>query len=208
MAYKASPTFKKVEKYLEGEVGKSWSSLLDGKPHAKLDTTYWTMWAIRDAIYKEFSPQNAADADRIYTQIYQEIKKYCDKNKKYCYKNNKSLLPNYPKSEYKNIISTSIEGLSKLILLDFNFSSKTESPSKHFDDFKYMFKSFNSNLAEPNINKNIKTGWIAYNFDFTISISNKIKKESYELKFNNNQIELIEKEINKNKINYKNFKKI
>ena len=70
-----------------------------------------------------------------------------------------------------------------------------------------MFKSFNSNLAEPNINKNIKTGWIAYNFDFTISISNKIKKESYELKFNNNQIELIEKEINKNKTNYKNFKR-
>ena len=207
LAYKASPTFKKVEKYLEGEVGKSWSSLLDGKPHAKLDTTYWTMWAIRDAIYKEFSPQNASDADRIYTQIYQEIKKYCEKNKKYCYKNNKSLLPNYPKSEYKNIISTSIEGLSKLILLDFNFSSKTESPSKHFDDFKYMFKSFNSNLAEPKINKNIRTGWIAYNFDYTISLSNKIKKEIYEFKFNNNQIELIEKEINKNKTNYKNFKR-
>jgi hypothetical protein len=207
MAYKVSPTFKKVKKYLEGEVGKSWSSLLDGKPHKKKDTTYWTMWAIRDAIFKEFAPQNAADADRIYTQIYQEIKKYCKKNKKYCRKNNKSLLPNYPKAEYKNIILTGIEGLRKLILLDFNFSGKTESPSKHFNDFEYMFKSFNSNLASPKINKYIRTGWIGYNSDFTISLSNKIKNEIYELKFNNNQIELIKKEINKNKINYKNFKR-
>jgi hypothetical protein len=191
-AYRASPTFAKLEKFLEGEVGKSWSSLLTGKPNKDYDATYWTMWSIRDAASKLGIYRNASESNDFYKSIYLEIKEACTNSKELnCADLRNGLIPPFPKSEYMNISKTFFFGLKKFFLFDFNFSNfPIYSTDKHFEEFELIFRSFNSNIAiEVPENKNFTTfkGWIASkkeienNFQF-IKDSN---QQKFSIQFSN-----------------------
>ena len=79
--YKVSPTFAKLQPYLEGPVGEHWA---DNTRFATADRQIrggWFMWALRDAVVAADLAPDAKAVSLFYRQVAQEVNQACDQGR-------------------------------------------------------------------------------------------------------------------------------
>ncbi|MBI1849845.1 MAG: hypothetical protein HYR85_05825 [Planctomycetes bacterium] len=78
-AYEASPTFRELEPWLEGDLGGKWKTFFRVATHAEDELgDAWLFWAIREAAASAGHYRTAADAERYYAAAAAEIDAACD----------------------------------------------------------------------------------------------------------------------------------
>lgn len=77
-AYRISPTFAKLEPWLEGEVGDHWIERTLFKPEERQIRGGWFMWALRDAMAAAGLTPDARTAMANYRRIADEVNAACD----------------------------------------------------------------------------------------------------------------------------------
>jgi hypothetical protein len=78
-AYAASPAFRELEPWLEGDVGRTWASFYQRATHFEGEIgDAWLFWAIRDAAARAGHCSSAPEAERFYAAAAREIDAACD----------------------------------------------------------------------------------------------------------------------------------
>lgn len=86
LAYTASPTLKKIQTYLEGEVGQYWIKKWSCE-YNKIsceDIAGCFFWALRDSVDKAGFHSSGSKSDSYYQQVAKEINSACDKGSLPC----------------------------------------------------------------------------------------------------------------------------
>lgn len=119
-AYKVSPTFREVEQYLEGDVGKRWVALA---------RTYdipagFFIWAFRDAVAYAGYYKDGPQTMEFYRKMGLEIDAACETEKLDCRPRITSLVPTWH-PEYNKLFVPTFVSVFKRIILFQDFSADT-----------------------------------------------------------------------------------
>lgn len=136
IAYKISPTFKKLEPFLESNNG--WKAI-SCNVYSNVCGDYaggWFMWAFRDAVYNVGGYKNAVTSNNFYSSIANEINTACEKKIISCNKSLISYLPSPPPDFIIKYVKAMLKGLLKVTYIDID----TVSPRLSYDGGKYSIK--------------------------------------------------------------------
>jgi hypothetical protein len=83
--YGVSPTFAKLQPFLEGDIGQNWAGGSSAMTHLPAEERQigggWLMWALRDAVAAAGYCHNAREALDFYRQMAREINEACDQGR-------------------------------------------------------------------------------------------------------------------------------
>ncbi len=122
-AYAVSPTFQKVEKYLEGPVGHAWMSLAGDND---IPAAFF-IWALRDSVAKAGFATSGPVALAFYKKMGQEIHDACNSGKLKCRGQFSSLIPSTA------LVPTWHKEYTKLILPTFVSIIERTTAFEHFN---------------------------------------------------------------------------
>ena len=101
--YAVSPTFAKVQPYLEGVYGLGWagasSAMTKLPPEEKQIGSGWLMWALRDSVAAAGFCHNAREALDFYRRMADEINQACDDGRLPAYPRRSGFLPRWQKGQ-------------------------------------------------------------------------------------------------------------
>lgn len=116
--YKVSPAFKKLEPFLEGDLGKGWAqNAPDWMEKKSPDQIYggWFMWAFRDAVASVGYYKNSKDTMDYYRQLSAEINNACEKKEFDCLKKRKTMTAPFYKEQIDPTINSFVRATDYLI---------------------------------------------------------------------------------------------
>ena len=101
--YAVSPTFAKLQPYLEGDIGKDWAGGSSVMTHLPAEERQigggWMMWALRDAVAAAGYCHSAREALAFYRQMAAEINQACDQGRLPAYPHRSGFLPRWKSGE-------------------------------------------------------------------------------------------------------------
>lgn len=134
-AYAVSPTFREVEKHLEGRIGEGWQSLSGNND---IPAAFF-IWAFRDAVAAAGYHTSGTAALQFYRQMGAEIDAACDAGQLDCRKRFTSLVPTWHMEFNKLILPTMHAVLKKTVVFEgFNASAapfSSTAPAEIIDLF-------------------------------------------------------------------------
>jgi len=106
--YAVSPTFKKLEPYLDGALGKAWATN-NNKNNVYFQDPLdigggWFVWAFRDAVAEVGYYKNGKDTMNFYKQLSSEIDTACREKKLDCFGKRKTMMDPFYKEQIDPII--------------------------------------------------------------------------------------------------------
>ncbi|MEI6321641.1 MAG: hypothetical protein WCP60_00870 [bacterium] len=118
--YGISPSFKQLEPFLEGDIGKGWAN--NGQERLPQSAQGeivggWFMWALRDAVRESGHARNAREAMDFYQQVSDEINSACDRGLLAAGPRRSTFTPQFNKEYIQPFLSTLINVMQFL----FNF---------------------------------------------------------------------------------------
>ena len=124
--YAVSPTFAKLQPYLEGDYGRGWagaSSAMTGLPAEERQIGGgWLMWALRDSVAAAGFCHNAREALNFYKHMAREINQACDEGRLPAYPKRSGFMPRWNEGQTAAIARTTL----------------------HFADFVISYNSFSA----------------------------------------------------------------
>lgn len=121
-AYSVSPTFSELKPYLEGALGKRWTTFGNSK-RSNIPAAFF-VWAFRDAVAYAGYYKNGPDTMQFYQRMGQEIDAACESGKLDCRPRISSLIPAWH-SEYNKLFFPTFFSVFKRIILFQDFSADT-----------------------------------------------------------------------------------
>ncbi len=118
-AYQVSPTFRKLEKYLEGDVGKEWGYM---SGTGDISAAFF-IWAFRDAVAYAGYYENGPQAMDFYRQMGKEIDSACEGQILDCRARITSLVPTWHQ-EFNQLLIPTFYSVFKRIIFFEDFSAK------------------------------------------------------------------------------------
>jgi hypothetical protein len=117
--YEASPKFKELQKYFEGD-GQGWTTHgCHWYPHTCGDfAAGWFVWALRDNVATLGYYDSPKKASEFYRQLAGEISSACAQGLLECKKSFIGLMPGINADQWKNFIPTFISGFKRMGLVD------------------------------------------------------------------------------------------
>lgn len=150
MAYRVSPTFRRLRPFLEGAVGKAWSFCSE----AYLPLAYkgeigggHFMWALREAVFDASNPKDGAEAMQMYHNIAMEINTAINAGQIPAGPRRDTLAPPVRWSDWRPLAHSAKMGLDALIkvnLLGLKSALSGGTPSQ-----LYLFSDMLLNSATP-----------------------------------------------------------
>ena len=124
--YAVSPTFAKLQPYLEGDYGRGWagaSFAMTGLPSEERQIgSGWLMWALRDSVAAAGFCHNAREALNFYKHMAREINQACDDGRLPSYAKRSGFLPRWKDGQAAEVARTTL----------------------HFADFVVSYTSFSA----------------------------------------------------------------
>jgi hypothetical protein len=127
-AYAVSPTFKEIEKYLDGPVGEGWQNLSGNND---IPAAFF-IWAFRDSVAAAGYHKSGTEALQFYQKMGDEIDAACDSGQLNCRKkpnsfiSSSSLVPTWHNEYNKLVLPTFYSILRRMIAFD-GFNASTDS---------------------------------------------------------------------------------
>lgn len=141
--YSVSPTFKKLEPFLEGGIGDSWAE----SSNSKEIQGGWFMWALRDSVAAAGYYNDGSTAEKYYQKLSDEINNACDEGILDCLPHRRNTMtPPLYKDYLEPLIKASIESVLSLIKKP-GFSPYTD-PSSGNSELLILFQD----ITRENIN--------------------------------------------------------
>lgn len=110
--YAVSPTFAKLQPYLEGDIGRNWaggSSAVTNLPEEERQIGGgWLIWALRDAVAAAGYCHSAREALGFYRQMAEEINRACDEGRLSATARRSGFLPRWQEGEALALTNTTL----------------------------------------------------------------------------------------------------
>jgi len=192
--YKISPSFAKLEPFLEGNLGNDWAKCANS--NLPIDSSEivggWFMWAFRDAVAEAGYYTNGRSALGFYKQMADEIDQACDKKQIECFRNNKSIAPPWKNDYLLPLYEGFIEDIRQLVRFD-GFNAIPD-PSEGTPNSLFLFSQITgepiNNVREKDEDSQmITSGWaFSTNDKITLSvIDNENNPVEYTVKYLSSQ---------------------
>ena len=111
--YAVSPTFAKLQPYLEGEYGLGWAGASTGVTHLPPEERQigggWLIWALRDSVAAAGYGHNAREALDFYRRMADEINAACDAGKLPAYPRRSGFMPRLKEGQAAAIARTLVQ---------------------------------------------------------------------------------------------------
>lgn len=104
--YAASPTFAKLQPFLDGQIGTDWSEKEMYPPAERQIRGGWFVWALRDCVVASGHGSSAREAMNFYRQFAREINQACDEGRLPARSRRSGLSPVIRSEEYGPITRT------------------------------------------------------------------------------------------------------
>ena len=109
-AYQVSPTFAKLQPFLDGGIGRDWATVSTAMtklpPEERQIGGGWLMWALRDSVAAAGFCHNAREALTFYRRMAAEINQACDDGRLPAYGRRSGFLPVWKKGEAAEVLRT------------------------------------------------------------------------------------------------------
>lgn len=118
LAYRASPTFARLQTYLEGPPSRMWIEASQGVGVKNDIAGGWFMWALRDAAFDSEHFTSARDAMRFYRHVAKEINRACDGGQIPAGPRRSSMVPPFERRYVPALLNSAVQGFKGLLSLD------------------------------------------------------------------------------------------
>jgi len=108
--YRVSPTFAKLQPFLEGDYGRGWAGASEATtklpPEERQIGSGWLMWALRDTVAAAGYCHNAREALDFYRKMADEINRACDDGKLPAHPKRSGFLPIWKDGQTAEVLGT------------------------------------------------------------------------------------------------------
>jgi len=108
--YKVSPTFARLQPYLEGDLGRGWAAASEAGTHLPAEERQigsgWLMWALRDTVAAAGFCHNAREALDFYRHMADEINRACEDGRLPAHPRRSGFLPLWQEGQTAEVIQT------------------------------------------------------------------------------------------------------
>lgn len=114
--YEVSPSFKKLELFLSGDLGKNWakhSTVFENKESGEMEGG-WFMWAFRDAVAAAGYYKTGSVAFGYYRQLSIEVDNACKEKKLDCFEKRKTIIAPFYKEQIIPTLNSAIRVIKYL----------------------------------------------------------------------------------------------
>lgn len=173
--YEVSPTFKKLEPLLEGDMGRGWAQHAQDSVKQKSPGEIhggWFMWAFRDAVATAGYYNSSKDAMDYYKQLSSEIDAACERKELDCFKRRKSMTMPFYKEQIDPIIKSFVQVTGYLVRFegsDVRFTTSSIGDKESLDFYSEITRE-PTYIKDANENQLEIRGW-AFSPKGAVSIS-------------------------------------
>jgi len=182
MIYEVSPTFAKLQPFLEGNLGNNWAK--NAAQNLNLSNTDeirggWFMWAFRDAVSMAGYYKNGKSAMNFYKQLAQEINLACEEKKLDCFPRRSTMAPSWNNNYIDFLINSTKNSIIYTATFD-GFMAMLSETKGNKKDLDMISKLTNEPVYISEKNPALKiSGW-AFQPDGPVSLSIKNKDDQLE----------------------------